>query len=95
MNKTNLTDEVVKLTGLKKKDADLAVNAVFAKIEEALKAGEKVQIVGFGTFEVKERAARKGINPATREEITIPASRRLNFTVGKTLKASLNEKTEG
>ena len=90
MNKTNLTDEVVKLTGLKKKDADLAVNAVFAKIEEALKAGEKVQIVGFGTFEVKERAARKGINPATREEITIPASRRLNFTVGKTLKASLN-----
>ena len=95
MNKTNLTDEVVKLTGLKKKDADLAVYAVFAKIEEALKAGEKVQIVGFGTFEVKERAARKGINPATREEITIPASRRLNFTVGKTLKASLNEKTEG
>ena len=95
MNKTNLTDEVVKLTGLKKKDADLAVNAVFAKIEEALKAGEKVQIVGFGTFEVKERAARKGINPATREEITIPASRRLNFTVGKTLKASLKEKTEG
>ena len=95
MNKTNLTDEVVKLTGLKKQDADLAVNAVFAKIEEALKAGEKVQIVGFGTFEVKERAARKGINPATREEITIPASRRLNFTVGKTLKASLNEKTEG
>ena len=95
MNKTTLTDEVVKSTGLKKKDAELAVNAVFAKIEEALKADEKVQIVGFGTFEVKERAARKGINPATRQEITIPASRRLNFTVGKTLKAALNEKTEG
>ena len=95
MNKTTLTDEVVKATGLKKKDAELAVNAVFGKIEEALKADEKVQIVGFGTFEVKERAERKGINPATREEITIPASRRLNFTVGKTLKASLNEKTEG
>lgn len=95
MNKTTLTEEVVKATGLKKKDAEAAVNAVFAKIEEALKADEKVQIVGFGTFEVKERAARKGINPATREEITIPASRRLNFTVGKTLKAALNEKTEG
>ncbi len=95
MNKTTLTEEVVKATGLKKKDAEAAVNAVFAKIEEALKADEKVQIVGFGTFEVKERAERKGINPATREEITIPASRRLNFTVGKTLKASLNEKTEG
>ena len=94
MNKTTLTDEVVKATGLKKKDAELAVNAVFAKIEEALKANEKVQIVGFGTFEVKERAARKGINPATRQEITIPASRRLNFTAGKTLKAALNEKTE-
>ena len=95
MTKTTLTDEVVKATGLTKKDAELAVNAVFGKIEEALKADEKVQIVGFGTFEVKERAARKGINPATREEITIPASRRLNFTVGKTLKAALNEKTEG
>ncbi len=95
MNKTNLIDEVAKSTGLKKKDAEIAVNAVFSKIEEALKADEKVQIVGFGTFEVKERAARKGINPATREEITIPASRKLAFTVGKTLKATLNEKTEG
>lgn len=92
MNKTTLIDEVVKFTGLKKKDTELAVNAVFAKIEEALKTEGKVQIVGFGTLEVKERAERKGINPATREEITIPAAKRLNFTASKSLNASLNEK---
>lgn len=94
MNKTTLTDEVVKATGLKKKDVELTVNAVFETIETALKGGEKVQIVGFGTFEVKERAERKGINPATREEIVIPAAKRLNFTVGKALKTSLNENSE-
>lgn len=94
MNKTTLTDEVVKATGLKKKDVELTVNAVFETIEAALKGGEKVQIVGFGTFEVKERAERKGINPATRAEIVIPAAKRLNFTVGKALKTSLNENIE-
>ncbi|MGN1128813.1 MAG: HU family DNA-binding protein [Candidatus Flemingiibacterium sp.] len=92
MNKTNLTEEVVKATGLKKKEAEAAVNAVFSTIEAALIAGEKVQLVGFGTFEVKERGERLGVNPATGAKITIPASRRLNFSVGKTLKASLNEK---
>lgn len=92
MNKTALTEEVAKATGLKKKEAEAAVNAVFSSIENALVNGEKVQLVGFGTFEIKERAERKGINPATRESIIIPASRRLNFTVGKSLKATLNEK---
>ena len=92
MNKTNLTEEVVKATGLKKKEAEAAVNAVFSTIEAALIAGEKVQLVGFGTLEVKERGERLGVNPATGAKITIPASRRLNFSVGKTLKASLNEK---
>ena len=65
MNKTQIIDAVAKETGLKKKEAEAAVNAVFTTIEGALTAGEKVQLVGFGTFEVKERAERTGINPAT------------------------------
>lgn len=91
MNKTQIIDSVAKETGLKKKDAEAAVNAVFASIENALTAGEKVQLVGFGTFEVKERAERTGINPATREQITIPASKHLSFAAGKTLKANINK----
>lgn len=63
MNKTQIIDAVAKETGLKKKEAEAAVNAVFTTIEGALTAGEKVQLVGFGTFEVKERAERTGINP--------------------------------
>lgn len=65
MNKTQLIDVVATKTGLKKKDADAAVAAIFEAIEEALVAGEKVQVIGFGSFEVKERAARTGRNPAT------------------------------
>ncbi len=91
MNKTTLIEKVTKDTGLKRKDAEAAVNAAFAAIEDAILAGEKVQIVGFGTFEVKDRPARTGINPATRETIEIAASKRLAFTSGKTLKAKLNK----
>lgn len=92
MNKTNLIEKVTKETGLKKKDVEAVVNAAFAGIEEAILAGDKVQIVGFGTFDVKDRPARTGINPATRKAITIPASKRLSFTTGKTLKTKLNAK---
>ena len=91
MNKTQIIDAVAKETGLKKKDAEAAVNSVFSSIESALTAGEKVQIVGFGTFDVKQSAERTGINPATREQITIPASKHLSLTAGKTLKDNLNK----
>jgi len=91
MNKTTLIEKAAKETGLKKKDVEAVINAAFAGIEEAILAGDKVQIVGFGTFEVKDRPERAGINPATRESITIPASKRLSFTSGKTLKAKLNK----
>ena len=90
MNKTQLIEVVARESGLKKKDAENAVNAVLSAVENALADGEKVQIAGFGTFEVKERAERIGRNPATRETITIPASKHPAFTAGKALKDSLN-----
>ncbi|MBR2850227.1 MAG: HU family DNA-binding protein, partial [Clostridia bacterium] len=83
MNKTQLIDVVATKTGLKKKDAEAAVNAVNEAITEALKAGDKVQIIGFGTYEVKERAAREGRNPKTGETITIAASKTPAFSAGK------------
>ncbi|MGI6551956.1 MAG: HU family DNA-binding protein [Bacillota bacterium] len=86
MNKTELVNAVAEKTELTKKDAEKALNAVFASIEEALANGEKVQIVGFGTFEVRERAARMGRNPKTGEEISIPATLVPAFKPGKTLK---------
>ena len=89
MTKTQIIDVVAQKTGLKKKDADAAVNACLAAIEESLVSGDKVQIVGFGTFEVKQRAERSGRNPATKEAIVIPASKRVSFTAGKALKDSV------
>jgi DNA-binding protein HU-beta len=86
LNKTELVNAVAEKTELTKKDAEKALNAVFASIEEALANGEKVQIVGFGTFEVRERAARMGRNPKTGEEISIPATLVPAFKPGKTLK---------
>ena len=74
-NKQELVDSVAKATGLTKKDATAAVDAVFTSIEEALKNGEKVQLIGFGNFEVRQRAARKGRNPQTGKEIKIAASK--------------------
>ena len=90
MNKTQLIEAVAVKADIKKKDAEAAVNAVTAAIAEALKAGDKVQLVGFGTFEVKERAAREGRNPKTGEKITIAASKHPAFTAGKALKDSVN-----
>ena len=86
MNKTELVAAVAEKTGLSKKDSEKAVNAAFDSITEALAAGEKVQLVGFGAFEVKERNARVGRNPKTKETIEIPASRVASFKVGKALK---------
>ena len=90
MNKTQLVEAVVEKSGLKKKDVEAAVNAVTEAIADALKAGDKVQLVGFGTFEVKERAAREGRNPKTGETIKIDASKRPVFSAGKALKDSIN-----
>ena len=86
MNKAELAAAVAEKTGASKKDSEKAVNAVFEAITESLVKGDKVQLVGFGSFEIKERAARVGRNPRTKEEITIPASRVASFKVGKALK---------
>ncbi|GGJ10905.1 HU family DNA-binding protein [Paenibacillus hunanensis] len=86
MNKTDLITQVVEKTDLQKKDATKAVEAVFEAIADALQSGDKVQLVGFGNFEVRERSARKGRNPQTGEEIEIPASKIPAFKPGKALK---------
>ena len=86
MNKTELIAQVAEKTGLSKKDSEKAVNAAFEAITAALVGGDKVQLVGFGAFEVKERNARVGRNPKTKEEIQIPASRVPVFKAGKALK---------
>ncbi|AIM24983.1 HU family DNA-binding protein [Melissococcus plutonius] len=85
-NKAELIDNVASTTGLSKKDATSAVDAVFATIQESLAKGEKVQLIGFGNFEVRERAARKGRNPQTGDEIQIEASKVPAFKPGKALK---------
>ncbi len=89
MNKAELISKVAEKAELSKKDADKAVSALIESVQEALKAGEKVQLVGFGSFEVRERAARKGKNPRSGEEITIPASKSPVFKAGKAFKDSI------
>lgn len=86
MTKAELAAAVAEKTELKKKDAEAAVNAVIATISEQLKAGNKVQLIGFGTFEVRKTAARTGINPATKQKIKIKASKKPVFSAGKALK---------
>ena len=86
MTKAELINAVAQKTELSKKDSEKAVVAVLDAISETLAAGEKVALVGFGTFEVKERAAREGINPRTKEKIEIPASKLPVFKAGKVLK---------
>lgn len=86
MNKTELITKVAEATELSKKDATKAVEAVFEAISDALQSGDKVQLVGFGNFEVRERQARKGRNPQTGEEIEIAASKMPAFKPGKSLK---------
>lgn len=90
MNKTQLIEVIADKSGLKKKEAEAALNAMTEAIAEALKAGDKVQLVGFGTYEVKERAARTGRNPKTGETIEIAASKHPAFTAGKALKDAVN-----
>lgn len=86
MNKTDLIAKVAELSDLSKKDATKAVDAVFEAISDALQNGDKVQLVGFGNFEVRERQARKGRNPQTGAEIDIAASKMPAFKPGKSLK---------
>lgn len=86
MNKTDLIAKVAETTELSKKDVTTVVEAVFDSIADALQNGDKVQLVGFGNFEVRERTARKGRNPQTGEEIDIPASKVPAFKPGKALK---------
>ena len=86
MNKTELIAEVAKKAGLSKKDAEKALNAALDTVADALANGEKVQLVGFGSFETKSREARMGRNPKTKEAIQIPASTVPVFKAGKALK---------
>lgn len=91
MNKTELAAAVAAKAELSKKDAEAAVSAVVDAITEALAAGDKVSLIGFGTFAVKERAERQGINLQTKEPITIPASKAPAFKAGKALKDAVNK----
>lgn len=91
MNKTDLINSIATKSGLNKKNSEVALNAFIGSVEEALKGGEKVVLVGFGTFEVRNRAARKGRNPQTKKEITIPASKAPVFKAGKVLKDKVNK----
>ena len=90
MNKTDLIAAVAEKSSMSKKDAEKALNAFVATVTEALKNGEKVQMVGFGGFEVRERPAHKGHNPLTGAEIDIAASKAPVFKAGKALKDALN-----
>ena len=90
MNKTELVTAVAAKAELSKKDAEKAVAAVTASVAEALKKGDKVQLVGFGTFEIRKREARTGKNPRTGETIKIKASKVPAFKAGKALKDSVN-----
>lgn len=86
MNKTELIAVVAEKAEISKKEAEKTVNAFVEAVGDALAGGEKVQLVGFGTFEVRQRAARKGLNPLTKQEIDIPASKAPAFKAGKALK---------
>jgi len=91
MNKVDLVASIAAQAELTKKDAEKALDAVVASIEGALAKGEKVQLIGFGSFEVRARAARVGRNPQTGKELTIPASKVPAFSAGKALKDAVNK----
>jgi DNA-binding protein HU-beta len=92
MNKADLVAAVAEKTNFTKKDAEVAINAFLATVEDALVKGEKVQLIGFGTFETRERKARQGRNPRKPDEIIkIPASKAPVFKAGKALKDSVNK----
>ena len=91
MNKTDLINVVMAETGLAEKDVKAAVNAILDAVSNALKENDKVQLIGFGTFDVKKRAARTGRNPRTNTNITIPASTSPVFKAGKALKDAVSK----
>ena len=91
MNKTELIGIVAKNAGMTRKEAEKAVGAGIEAVITAMKAGEKVQLAGFGSFEIKEHAARKARNPRTGEEIEIAASKAIAFKAGKSLKEEINK----
>lgn len=91
MTKSDLINVVSENSGLSKKDAGKAVDSVFEALSDAMAKGDKIQIVGFGTFSVKKRAERKGVNPRTKKEITIPASTLPSFKAGKSLKDAVSK----
>ena len=91
MNKQELVAEMVAQTNLTKKDVEAVLNSFIDVVTKELKVGEKVQLVGFGTFDVAERAARVGRNPSTKEEIQIPASKAPRFKAGKALKDAVKD----
>ncbi|MGI6030424.1 MAG: HU family DNA-binding protein [Eubacteriales bacterium] len=91
MNKTELIMAMAEKTGFTKKDAEKALSAFVESVEEALLKGDKVQLIGFGSFEVRERAAKEGINPHTKEKMSIPASKSPVFKAGKAFKDTINK----
>ncbi len=90
MNKTELVAAIAAKAGISKKDAEAALSALTESVVETVKTGKKVQIVGFGTFEARNRAARTGINPQTKAQIKIPASKVPAFKAGKAFKDAIN-----
>lgn len=92
MNKSELVEMLAKKSGASKKDSEAVLNAFTETVTNALKKGDKIQLVGFGTFEVSKRAARKGRNPQTGAEIKIAAAKLPKFKPGKALKDALNKK---
>lgn len=92
MNKSELVSKIAEKSGLTKKDSEKALDAFVESVMEALQNGDKVQLVGFGTFEIRDRAERKGRNPQTGEEITIPATKAPTFKAGTDLKKAVSGK---
>lgn len=91
MNKTELIDKISASAGISKADAKKALDATVNALKEALVAGDKIQLVGFGTFAINERPAREGINPATKEKIAIPAKKVIKFKAGAELAEGVNK----
>lgn len=91
MNKGELVNSISSKSGLNKKNSEAALDAIIAAVKETLKKGDKVTLVGFGTFEVRKRAARQGVNPQTKKKIKIPAKKAPVFKAGKGLKDIVNK----
>lgn len=92
MNKNDFTNEFAKVSGMTKKDSLVVIDSFIKTVKECLKKGEKVQLIGFGTFDVADRAEHKGRNLQTGEEMTIPASKAPRFKAGKVFKDEINNK---